>query len=586
MKSLSFLLLLPCLALACSSESDPAPGSDKDGTPSEPILADGKGDVADQVDIRGPIAFGEDAAVTAAFSEDLSFHGYTLDVRPGAVVSLDVTQKGTSRDLDTTLFVYGPRTDQGAYGTSAIAFDDDSGWGLHSRLSNLTLEAGGTYLVVVGTFNSRGRGNYRLLADCPSGDCAPSTPPVTGACHPAIADAIRACVNDWMADPDYDSSTTSERDLIEQCADAEPVAPAWDSLCAQPSAPADLCNVDYETFATTHIPLCRKELINEYLDGACVFGSHYRDLFEEAAEAIVIVQGRVLTVSSSLTDLEKAQIVDAVAGSTAYDDVTTAEEAFALVDDNEVNQHELWDASNRRAYTVYEVGAGDNSFGMIFEQGTTNRVLTINDGDYVGCETYWGHERRSCASDEDCATGLRCTGVPADFAVGRCIDSSLDTHGAIGSDCSETNACPAGSGLVCGGAVQGQSGLCQPGWMRGTYWSEPALPIPDNSAGGTEAQLLVYGLATVDMDVRMDLVIAHPRVKDLRVTLTNPAGTEVTIFNGEYDGPELALYGQPVIGYPGDESVNGVWRLRAVDTRSGQVGAIGSVSLTITSRWD
>jgi serine protease len=122
--------------------------------------------------------------------------------------------------------------------------------------------------------------------------------------------------------------------------------------------------------------------------------------------------------------------------------------------------------------------------------------------------------------------------------------------------------------------------------MRGLYVSEPALAIPDNDASGVEAQLLVYGLATVDMDVRVDLLISHPRIADLRVTLVNPAGTEVTVFDGSSDGPELALAGEAIAGFPGDESVNGVWRLRVADVAAGETGVVGTFGLTITSRWD
>lgn len=118
------------------------------------------------------------------------------------------------------------------------------------------------------------------------------------------------------------------------------------------------------------------------------------------------------------------------------------------------------------------------------------------------------------------------------------------------------------------------------------FVSEPAASIPDNRASGVEAQLLVYGLATVSTDVLIDLHIAHPRIADLRVSLINPATTEVPVFSGERDGAELYLRGVALRGFPGDESANGVWTLKVVDTRSGQVGTIESFGLTLTSRWD
>jgi subtilisin-like proprotein convertase family protein len=49
---------------------------------------------------------------------------------------------------------------------------------------------------------------------------------------------------------------------------------------------------------------------------------------------------------------------------------------------------------------------------------------------------------------------------------------------------------------------------------------------------------------------------------------------------------ELYLEDQVVAGFPGDESVNGVWRLKAVDRKSSKVGTVYSFGLELTSRWD
>ena len=84
----------------------------------------------------------------------------------------------------------------------------------------------------------------------------------------------------------------------------------------------------------------------------------------------MIVARRVLDPASSTNATQRAQLVAAV--QVAYSSVATVSQALAAVDENIVNQVELWDASNRRAYTAYEYGAGDNSYGAIFEHGTTN----------------------------------------------------------------------------------------------------------------------------------------------------------------------------------------------------------------------
>src|SRR5690606_8349590 len=142
---------------------------------------------------------------------------------------------------------------------------------------------------------------------------------------------------------------------LAQCADVEVVAGAWDALCAGAGAPAELCAHDIEGLATEVMPACHRELYHELLDQSCVFGAHYRDLWRHPG-AVVVVWQRTLTSPAGLSALEREQIVAAVRR-TAYDDVATVEEAFDAVDGGEVNQAELWDASGRRAYTVYEVGA-------------------------------------------------------------------------------------------------------------------------------------------------------------------------------------------------------------------------------------
>jgi len=576
-----FVLLL--FAGACADEGR--------GALVEPAVVDGKADAGDRVAKLGAVSFGTSGAVTGAFVADLEWHGYMLAVRPDAVVTLDVTQKGSSRSVDTTMYLYGPKNAQGGYGSTATAFDDDAGWGRLSRLKKQRL-TGGEWLVVIGTRDGRGRGAYRIEATCDSGECAP-LPVASGSCHPAIAAGIQTCVAGWLADPGFDASTTTREDLISQCADAEPMAPVRDRLCdADDPTAAALCALDMETFQVAYLPACRSEAIGAYLDTACVFGERYRDI-GLAAAAIVVLGERKLTAASVLTALETEQVVAAVKA-TAYDEVTTVAEAFEAVDDNEVNQQDLWDASNRKAYTVYEVGAGDNSFGMVFAYGTTTAAARNNDGDWYDCKVTWGPERRQCVADSGCKAGTRCVGASESSALGRCIATDRDAHAASGTDCSleasgvDASTCPGGAGLVCAGAALDGQGLCLPAWMRGVFASEPALAIPDNKPTGATSQVLAYGLATVDMDVKLDLFIVHPRMKDLRVTLTNPAGNEVLVYDGATApaATEIYLTGKALSGFSGDESVNGVWALKAVDTKSGQTGTIERFGLGITSRWD
>jgi len=479
-------------------------------------------------------------------------------------------------DVDTVLALYRRRAD-GRWG-AAIARNDDHDTSVWSRVELGLTE--GEYRVIVRGYARTTTGPIAVLGACAGAGCPRTEPEPIEGCHPRIAEAIRACHAGWLADPDFDASTTTSAELMRQCADAEVVAPAWDALCLAPGAPRAICGENIEAFSGDHLLLCRHELVGELLDDTCVFGARYRDVFGTDVPLVARWQ-RELRAGAALSELEAAQIVRAVR-ETAYSDVASVDAAFAAVDEGVVNQAALWDASNRREYVVYEVGAGDNSFGAFFADGSVEPAARINDGDLYDCTASWGQERRRCSDTEPCASGLSCEG--ASGGAGRCLAPGADVNPMIGASCADDRVC--GAGLVCAGSALGGEGLCGPAWMRGRFATRPGQTIPDNNRAGTSVQLLVGGLATVSTDVRIDLYVTHPRISDLRITLVNPAGTESVVFAGDLTGTELYLRGVALRGFPGDEQVNGVWELRAVDTRRGSVGTIQDLGLELTSRWD
>jgi hypothetical protein len=196
---MSRALVLALLALtACEGIDD----SSKDDV-LLPVVGADKADAAQRVQMKGALQF--DQAVNGTIAHDLEFHGYTLDALPGAVVDLEVTQRGSSRTLDTTLFVFGPRGDAG-FPDDALAIDDDSGWGKLSRLRHLSLSKGGQYLVVIGTANGRGRGHYGFTATCASGACQPEP---ADACGDGLATALAGAAEGvlYPSESDYPLET-------------------------------------------------------------------------------------------------------------------------------------------------------------------------------------------------------------------------------------------------------------------------------------------------------------------------------------------------------------------------------------------
>lgn len=482
------LIMLTSL-IALTACGDPQEQQPKGEPAQSPSLSLGKADHALTLKPQGVLGFGPDRAVTSDFVGAGQLHTYELSAGANAELALEVTQRGSSRGLDTVLYVFGPRDEDGQYPPSIIAYDDDRGWGALSRIRPLTLTEQGTYLVIVGTFSGRQRGRYRLEATCLGASCEPMTP------------------------------TTPSR---------------------------------------------------------CVFGEQYRGLFGAHPDVIPTAQRKILT-SSALTELERQQLIAAVA--TTYDEVTTLAQALDVVDNQEVNQTQLWDASNRRAYIAYEFGAGDNSYGAILNAADTTIVAKIQDGELNQCAIAAGPERQACGQDADCAVGLRCEGISN--GQGACLNTQALEGPKVGHSCQDTAACDPSAGLICAGESTG-FGNCSPAWMKRTF-EATQTPTPLLNAT-TTLTINTFGLGTVHTDQWLDLELSHPDPTQLTVTLTNPSGTSV-ILHDRVAGA-LSWSKVPMFGFPGDESANGIWSLTLVDSSAAPSGSVASFGLTLMSRWD
>jgi hypothetical protein len=134
------------------------------------------------------LTFGEEGS--AEFVRDFQYFAFEFEAREGAEIDAEVTQRGTSRGLDTTMFLY--RLSDHAEPTR-IASDDDEGWGALSRITDFRLYSEGLYAIVVGTKGALGRGNFRLTLGCLSGECAPEDPP-----EPLCSDDMRRSIYTCM----------------------------------------------------------------------------------------------------------------------------------------------------------------------------------------------------------------------------------------------------------------------------------------------------------------------------------------------------------------------------------------------------
>jgi len=124
-----------------------------------------------------------------------------------------------------------------------------------------------------------------------------------------------------------------------------------------------------------------------------------------------------------------------------------------------------------------------------------------------------------------------------------------------------------------------------------TEFDEPLLvpavsqPIPDNDPDG-----LIVGLQ-INRDAPMGLLrltsmsIGHGRPDDLTITLTSPEGTSVEIQDlarrAELGG--LIASGLVLDAFEGEDP-DGLWQLKIVDDRNGEVGMLDSFNLTVSNR--
>lgn len=117
----------------------------------------------------------------------------------------------------------------------------------------------------------------------------------------------------------------------------------------------------------------------------CALGDSFYGLRNDPR--FTVSPAKVLTAASTLSALQKAQVIRAMHAST-HTDVTTAAEAFAAADQGEINEYPIKNVATGAQYTAMEYGAGDNSYGAIFVAGTSTVATEIHDGDFYECTVF------------------------------------------------------------------------------------------------------------------------------------------------------------------------------------------------------
>ncbi|MBA3463331.1 MAG: hypothetical protein H0T46_25470 [Deltaproteobacteria bacterium] len=116
----------------------------------------------------------------------------------------------------------------------------------------------------------------------------------------------------------------------------------------------------------------------------CLFGETYGDI--AGNPALQVINTNVITPATLTTlDVDDRDRLMLAVQQSSHTDVTTPEEAILRVDQDEVNVTWLYETAAKRSYIAFEYGAGDNSYGAIFDRYSGQMVTNIHDGDLERC---------------------------------------------------------------------------------------------------------------------------------------------------------------------------------------------------------
>jgi hypothetical protein len=242
-----------------------------------------------------------------------------------------------------------------------------------------------------------------------------------------------------------------------------------------------------------------------------------------------------------------------------------------------------------------DVGLDSRAVRSILDARDVPSVLVLSELYYVGQSAltklrgFEVHEPVSegtpagddCLETSECADGLSCMGRPHDDAheFGKCVD--LNQGDDMGQECDTDADC--GEDTVCMGDIAYGSGIfCVSAWQEGTFSNLMGASIPDS--GSVESELVVYGLASVPVDVVLTIDIDHDAPDQLEYQLYNFNGYETSVqdLDGDLvDGKEIVVW-----AFPSDDAVNGTYTLVVTDTQAGTTGTLDGWFLTITSTFD
>lgn len=207
------------------------------------------------------VGLGPGESYEHSFTENFQFFGFPLAVAPGGVVDVEVTQRGSSRGLDTTLFIYGQVNGE----WKELVYDNDDGWGALSKIVKFEVRDNFDALIaVVGTLDAKGRGNFRLQVSCVDDSCERLYDDTfLDICEDEMAYRLGECVYQSI-DQQAEYNEEIARDAIFFCTEVEQQEKIWNSVCQVEGDAPDFCQAGFEKYHAVMVPDCGVKTLHSY----------------------------------------------------------------------------------------------------------------------------------------------------------------------------------------------------------------------------------------------------------------------------------------------------------------------------------
>ncbi|HEX6239257.1 MAG TPA: hypothetical protein VFZ61_00130 [Polyangiales bacterium] len=354
---------------------------------------------------HGDVWFG--ARVEADFQAS-AYQAWSFELARPATLRLETEASATGPDLDTLLYLY---RQSGAGWGAYVARNDDRSDSRFSRLERSL--APGRYRVVVKGPKAPGN-SFVLAAYCEGPDCNQPVQPERCVFGEKLADTSGLLALSTIVTMQGKASAVDKL-LPQQLVAAAQLGPLrsvetpaqlfrvvdsglvrwfriWDHAASRDFRAVEFrfdgrsYGAIFPNASLQPAALVRDGKLRECSTPVqrCALGTTYHELRDNPAYTLHTSAKVTASNVDTLDQDEQAQLLAAV--QVAYEETADLAAALASVDQGEVNQLWFTPKAGGTSLVAYEYGAGDNSYGGVFPQGSPQLVARINDGDLIDCK--------------------------------------------------------------------------------------------------------------------------------------------------------------------------------------------------------